>query len=116
MCFSWMKIILSRPSGIVNDFAAMYFQEAQAAYSHEDKAPGTGRGCLYKLEEIDLAGKTSWHGPVSVKGLALCGTMTADSSGFRQKLSVLSRSWALGVLFLPAAAVILGLRRRCRAL
>ena len=85
-----------------------------ASYSYDDTAVSAGQTWYYWLEDVDLSGATSLHGPVS----ATLQAPTAVTLGALQAQAAAPGSvttWGALVAALIAAAGVLGVRRRSRA-
>jgi len=85
-----------------------------AAYSYEDTEVSAGQTWYYWLEDVDLNGATSLHGPVSAT-LQAPTAVTLDALQAQAASPGSVTSWGALVAALIAAAGVLGVRRRSRA-
>ena len=76
-----------------------------ASYMHEDTDVRLGRNYWYKLEDIDITGNSTFHGPVFVQIPA--GWNVPEVSTVRSGTNVVSTGYTVLSLFLLPAAMIL---------
>ena len=74
-----------------------------ASYTYEDLDVVMGRTYRYKLEDIDVYGRSTFHGPVEAATPSACGVVDGPGDGF----------WALWLLLLavPTAFIVTGRRK-----
>ncbi len=85
-----------------------------ASYSYEDTEVSAGQTWYYWLEDVDLNGATSLHGPVSAT-LQAPTAVTLDALQAQAANPGSVTTWGALVAALIAAAGVLGVRRRSRA-
>ncbi len=85
-----------------------------ASYSYEDTEVSAGQTWYYWLEDVDLNGATSLHGPVSAT-LQAPTAVTLDALEAQATSPGGVTTWGALVAGLIAAAGVLGVRRRSRA-
>ena len=74
-----------------------------ASYTYEDLDVEMGRTYWYKLEDIDIFGRSTFHGPVETSTQSACGVVDGPADRF-------GTLWLL-VLAVPAALVVAGRKK-----
>ena len=83
-----------------------------AEYFYQDTDVEAGSIYWYKLEDIDLSGGSTFHGPIVAEPEPAWGVDGAQSSSLLSGKPMVSTSLGVAAMFIPAAVLVLVLRRR----